>query len=86
MVTKNSKPEDLAKLSERELSMLNRLTDAEQRHTMTCSLIQHRLPDALSVGDQVPDLSLLELGQRRHVRLRQHIGDRPLLLAFGSYT
>ena len=80
------KPEDLEKLIESDRSMLARVKNAKQRETIACSLVQHRLPDALAVGDDVPDLSLLELRQRRHVRLRQYVGDRALLLAFGSYT
>ncbi len=41
---------------------------------------------ALKVGDRAPDVSLLALDGRTRVRLSEQMGERPLVLIFGSYT
>ena len=40
----------------------------------------------LKVGDRAPDVSLVSLDGRTPVRLSEHVGARPLILVFGSYT
>jgi ferric-dicitrate binding protein FerR (iron transport regulator) len=40
----------------------------------------------LKVGDRAPDVSLVSLDGRTPVRLSAHVGARPLILVFGSYT
>jgi hypothetical protein len=40
----------------------------------------------LKVGDAAPDVRLLELDGINHFHLRNRIGERPLVLIFGSYT
>ena len=40
----------------------------------------------LNVGDAAPDVPLVGLDGAAEVRLRDHIGPRPLVLVFGSYT
>ena len=50
---------------------------------------RHRVPDRLSVGDPVPPLELRRLdgeGTEGTVRLNSFVGDRPLVLIFGSCT
>jgi hypothetical protein len=44
-----------------------------------------RRPGDLQVGDRAPDVALTALDGGR-VRLADHIGGRPLVLIFGSYT
>ena len=38
------------------------------------------------MGDQAPDVALVALDGSTRVRLRDHVGERPLILVFGSYT
>ena len=45
-----------------------------------------RKEGALKVGDRAPDVSLLALDGKTPVRLQDSIGDRPLVLVFGSFT
>jgi hypothetical protein len=40
----------------------------------------------LRVGDAAPDVALIGLDGATEVRLRDHVGHRPLVLIFGSYT
>lgn len=80
------KPEDLEILSERERSFVHSIEQEAHRNTVACSLIHHRLPDKLAVGDELPDLSLRSIDGVETYRLRAYVGRRPVLLAFGSYT
>jgi hypothetical protein len=79
-------PEDLKVLSERERSFVDGIEDESHQNAVACSLIQHRLPDKLAIGDELPDLSLRDIDGAQSHRLRSFVGDRPVLLAFGSYT
>ena len=41
---------------------------------------------ALRVGDRAPDVQLLTLDEKATTRLSQHLGGRPVILIFGSFT
>jgi len=45
-----------------------------------------RKEGTLKVGDRAPDVSLLALDGVTPVRLSASIGDKPLVLVFGSFT
>jgi hypothetical protein len=45
-----------------------------------------RKEGSLKVGDRAPDVALVSLDGRTPVRLSEHVGARPLILVFGSYT
>jgi peroxiredoxin len=45
-----------------------------------------RKEGALKVGDRAPDVSLLALDGHTRVRLSERMGERPLVVIFGSYT
>ncbi|HEX7252081.1 MAG TPA: hypothetical protein VF376_04295 [Thermoanaerobaculia bacterium] len=45
-----------------------------------------RKEGTLKVGDRAPDVSLVALDGKTPVRLQDSIGDRPLVLVFGSFT
>jgi len=45
-----------------------------------------RKEGTLKVGDRAPDVSLLALDGKTALRLQDSIGDRPLVLVFGSFT
>jgi hypothetical protein len=40
----------------------------------------------LKVGDRAPDVALIALDGKTPVRLVESIGDKPLVLVFGSFT
>jgi hypothetical protein len=40
----------------------------------------------LNVGDRAPDFEAVALDGTSYVQLSQHVGQRPLVLVFGSYT
>ncbi len=45
-----------------------------------------RRAGALRIGDPAPDVVLVALDGSARVRLRDHVGQRPLVLIFGSFT
>jgi hypothetical protein len=45
-----------------------------------------RKEGSLKVGDRAPDVSLVSLDGKSPVRISEHVGGRPLILVFGSYT
>ncbi|MDQ2870286.1 MAG: hypothetical protein M3S32_06050 [Acidobacteriota bacterium] len=45
-----------------------------------------RQEGTLRVGDRAPDVTLVALDGKSPVRVADHIGARPLVLVFGSYT
>lgn len=49
-------------------------------------LYDQRRDGDLQVGDQAPDVELTALDGTTRVRLSDRIGQRPLVLIFGSYT
>ena len=40
----------------------------------------------LEVGEKAPDIALVGLDGVSPVRLKDHMGDKPLVIIFGSYT
>jgi hypothetical protein len=40
----------------------------------------------LKVGEKAPDVALVALDGVSPVRLADHVGDKPLVIIFGSYT
>lgn len=78
--------EDLDKLSESDRKLVESIESEPERSAVACSLIQHRIPDRLQLGDDLPDLRLRHVHSETMHPLRSCVGDRPLLLAFGSYT
>lgn len=46
----------------------------------------HRREGDLVVGDLAPDVVLTALDGTTSVRLHERIGERPMVLVFGSYT
>ena len=53
-------------------------------------MVRYALPQMrsgeLKVGDSAPDVELLALDGQSRIRLHDRLGDRPLVLVFGSYT
>lgn len=45
-----------------------------------------RQKGTLQVGDPAPDVELLALDGKTTARLSQHLGGRPVVLVFGSFT
>ena len=53
-------------------------------------MVRYALPQMrggeLKVGDAAPDVELVELDSSTRFRLRERIGQKPLVLVFGSFT
>ncbi len=45
-----------------------------------------RAEGKLAIGDAAPDVELFALGGERREKISSYIGDRPLVLVFGSFT
>ncbi len=78
--------EELDQLLERERKFVRSIEDDAKRNTVACSILTHRLPDTLVAGDDLPDLRLQHIDGKGERDLHECVGDRPLFLAFGSYT
>ena len=59
---------------------------ADERETVVATVTRFRRPDSLRVGDELPDLELLQLEGARPAPLRSLVDGRPLALVFGSFT
>ena len=59
---------------------------AGERDTVLETVTRFRRPDRLRVGDELPDLAVLQLDDGTPVELRSLITGRPLVLVFGSFT
>jgi hypothetical protein len=62
------------------------IADPAQREIVLASLLRHRAPEALAVGDPVPGVTATRLEPRGRVSLDELVAGRPALLVFGSYT
>lgn len=72
----------------RDLDYVKTLTDPARREVVVCSIVTHRRPDTLAVGDPVPPLDLTYLedaAAMQRVNLAS-VSEQPLVLIFGSYT
>jgi hypothetical protein len=58
----------------------------DERGTVISTVTRFRRPDSLRVGDELPELELLRLGDGGPVALRSLVDGRPLVLVFGSFT
>jgi len=59
---------------------------ADERATVLETVTRFRRPDRLRVGDELPDLALLQLDNGNSAELRSLVTRRPLVLVFGSFT
>lgn len=60
--------------------------DGGEREVVVSTVVRHRRPDRLGVGDQLPALTAARLDDGSPVELRDLVRGRPLLLVFGSFT
>ena len=72
-------------IDRRDIDIVNAQQDPAVREAMVCSLTTYRQPDRLFVGDPVPALELVHLGNGDKTNLEPENG-KPLVLFFGSYT
>ena len=56
------------------------------RNLMGMWRYDQRHEGSLKVGDDAPDVTLAALDGATEVHLRDHVGPKPLVLIFGSYT
>ena len=60
--------------------------ESGEREVVVATVVRHRRPERLAVGDPLPDLTAISLVDRAPVRLSALVVDDPLLLVFGSFT
>ena len=75
----------LAPLDPRDREYAESLEDGE-RDVVVSTVARYRRPEALRVGDPLPDLSAVALDGGAQVALRDLAREQPLLLVFGSFT
>jgi hypothetical protein len=75
----------LARLDARDREYAESL-EAAERDVVVATVARYRRPEALRVGDALPDLSAVALDGGERVALRDLARDQPLLLVFGSFT
>ena len=75
----------LARLDPRDREYAESLEDGE-RDVVVSTVARYRRPEALRVGDPLPDLSAVALDGGGQVALRDLAREQPLLLVFGSFT
>ena len=76
---------ELARLDPRDRAYAESL-GAEERDVVVATVARYRRPEALRVGDPLPDLSAVALDGGEQVALRDLAREQPLLLVFGSFT
>jgi len=71
-----------------DLDFVKSITDVAQQEVVACSIISHRRPDKLAVGDPLPPLELprLDSPETQPMVNLASVTERPLVLFFGSYT
>ncbi len=56
------------------------------RNLIGMARYDQRREGSLKVGDAAPDVAMVTLDGETPVRLRDRVGEKPLVLIFGSYT
>ncbi len=62
------------------------LARGPERDAVIASLIRYRNPEVLEPGDVLPTVTVRGADDLEPIELATLVGDRPLLLVFGSYT
>jgi hypothetical protein len=75
----------LNRLDDRDRAYVETL-EPHERDVVVATVARHRRPERLRVGDELPELAALRLGDAARVTLRGLVDGRPLLLVFGSFT
>ena len=58
----------------------------DEREAVVATVTRFRRPERLHVGDPIPELDVLRLGDGEQVALASIVDGRPLVLVFGSFT
>jgi hypothetical protein len=75
----------LDRLDDRDRAYVEKL-EPHEGDVVVSTLARYRRPGRLGVGDELPELAALRLGDGSRVALRDLVGERPILLVFGSFT
>ena len=62
------------------------VADRGQRDIIAASLMRYRSPERLTTHDPVPAVTLRRVDSAELVELGDLLGERPVVLVFGSYT
>jgi hypothetical protein len=75
-------------VNQEDLGFVRTIADSARQEVIACSIIAHRRPDKLNVGDPVPALDLIDLAKLETMQTVNlaSVSARPLVLFFGSYT
>jgi hypothetical protein len=76
--------EDLVSAEDRD--HVARIEDPAEREIVVASLHRHRSSERLDVGDVMPNVTVDRLEPPGTVSLDELVGERPVVLVFGSYT
>ena len=72
-------------INPRDMDEVTAESDPRRREMRRSTITTYRKEERLNEGDPVPDLSLERLEETGSVGL-SHLGSRPAVLIFGSYT
>ncbi len=62
------------------------LAPGAERAAVVASVLRHRAPEALGIGDPLPAVTLRRAADLEEIALATLLKGRPLLLVFGSFT
>lgn len=77
--------ERLAQLDARDLKYIESLPESK-RTTVVSAILSYWREDNLGEGDLIPELQLFRADDASALQLNDLLGDRPVVLVFGSYT
>ena len=77
--------ERLARLDARDQEYIESLPESK-RTTVVSTILSYWREDNLREGDLIPQLQLFRADDASALELTDLLGDRPVVLVFGSYT
>ena len=77
--------ERIARLDARDHEYIESLPESK-RTTVVSTILSYWREDSLGEGDPIPQLELFRADDVSAVQLSDLLGDKPLVLVFGSYT
>ncbi len=86
-MTGRSEDSSLASIVDAEdRAYVESLAPGSERDAVVASLVRYRSPEALEIGDPLPGVHVRRANDLEQIELATLVGNRPLLLVFGSYT
>lgn len=79
------KPEPVDLSNPQDSDYINAMTDSSEKEAAVCSLVKHRQPDRVKVGDTIASINVVSIDDLKVTTL-DFSDTRPSVLLFGSYT